>query len=449
MTILIENAIPDPSLNIAELTEASLDGDGVLDTLLRTMRLHLDREFKENRITGTAYATVYAQSLTTFLQQSIQYSLAKSKQALELDGLRAQNELLKTQKDQMLAETNKIATDTVVSIKQGHLVEAQTCEVKARTNQINADVGIRFPVEVDNLKKQGVLISAQTDEVSYRVTDVMPAEVQRTNTESEQVNYRTHNILPVERNKLLAEVDLVVSQDDLLEFDLLNKQPLETEILEKQRDQLIAQIDGTKQSTNKVAADTLQSMRQTKLIEANTCNTEAQTVRITAETTLKLPEEVSILKKQILQSAAQTDLIVAQAEKTAKEVELAVSQLELAEKELVLKDKSIDLLIAQVETQEAQSDLYAQKAITEKGQTNSSVIGTNSVMARQNEMMKAQADGFKRDAEQKAAKIMIDTWNLRKNTDPDATEITATNQLLDANIGKSVEVLLEGVGITV
>lgn len=369
MTILIENAIPDPSLNIAELTEASLDGDGVLDTLLRTMRLHLDREFKENRITGTAYATVYAQSLTTFLQQSIQYSLAKSKQALELEGLRAQNELLKTQKDQMLAEINKIATDTVVSIKQGHLVEAQTCEVKARTNQINADVGIRFPVEVDNLKKQGVLLSAQ--------------------------------------------------------------------------------IEGTKQSTNKVAADTLQSMRQTKLIEANTCNTEAQTVRITAETTLKLPEEVSILKKQILQSAAQTDLIVAQAEKTAKEVEFVVSQLELAEKELVLKDKSIDLLIAQVETQEAQSDLYAQKAITEKGQTNSSVIGTNSVMARQNEMMKAQADGFKRDAEQKAAKIMIDTWNLRKNTDPDATEVTATNQLLDANIGKSVEVLLEGVGITV
>ena len=49
MTVIIDNAIPDPVLSISELTEASLDGNGVLDVLLKTMRLHLQREFEANR----------------------------------------------------------------------------------------------------------------------------------------------------------------------------------------------------------------------------------------------------------------------------------------------------------------------------------------------------------------------------------------------------------------
>ncbi len=87
MTTLIENAIPDAQLSITELTEATLDGGGVLDVLLQTMRLHLDREFKNNRITGTAYATTYAESMAVFLHQAIQYTLSKSRMALELQQL--------------------------------------------------------------------------------------------------------------------------------------------------------------------------------------------------------------------------------------------------------------------------------------------------------------------------------------------------------------------------
>ena len=249
MTTLIQNAIPDNYLSIDELTEASLDGDGVLDTLLRTMRLHLDHEFKNNRITGTAYATVYAQSLTAFLQQAIQYTLSKSKLALELDGLRAQNQLLITENDKALAEINRIATDTAVAIKQGHLIDAQTHEVNARTNQVNAETGLKLPAEVTHIN--------------------------------------------------------------------------------------------------------------------------------------------------------------------------------------------------------AQTDLYKQKEKTEKAQIDPSGVLPNSVIDLQNKMMKVQADGFLRDAEQKATKLLVDTWSIRKNSDPDGNPENSTNKLADANIGLAVQKMLQGIGVSV
>lgn len=444
MTVTIENAIPDPLLSISELTEASLDGNGVLDVLLKTMRVHLEREFRDGRITGVAYATAYTESLGIFLPQAIQYTLAKSKLSLELQQLQAQVELLTAQKEQVLAETNKIATDTVVAIKQGHLVDAQTCEVQAQTNQINAEVSLKLPVEVDNLQKQGESIAAQTQEVIYRIQHLLPAQMQQIQEQTQQIYYQTHNILPTEKAKLMAEIDLVVSQDDLAEFNVQYKAPIEKQILEKQRDQLKAQTAQIVGETNKIAADTITSLRQAKLVEANTCNTEAQTTRITSETTLKLPEEVNVLKKQAIQIDAQTDKVI-------KDTELGVIQLDLANKELLVKEKSIDLLIAQAAGQVSQNRLYDQKTVTEKAQTDPSVIGTNSVIHRQNQMMQAQADGFKRDAEQKAAKIMIDTWSLRKNSDPDdaGTAVSNVNKLENVNIGLAVQKLLGGIDISV
>ena len=315
MTTLIQNAIPDNYLSIDELTEASLDGDGVLDTLLRTMRLHLDHEFKNNRITGTAYATVYAQSLTAFLQQAIQYTLSKSKLALELDGLRAQNQLLITENDKALAEINRITTDTAVAIKQGHLIDAQTCEVKARTNQINAEVGLRLPAEVENIKKQTSLLA-------YELTEIKP-----------------------------QEMALKARQADLAEYELLQIKPKELELLMKQ-----------------IAV-------QEHMIQ------------------YKLPAEVIHIN--------------------------------------------------------AQTDLYKQKEKTEKAQIDPSGVLPNSVIDLQNKMMKAQADGFLRDAEQKATKLLVDTWSIRKNSDPDGNPENSTNKLADANIGLAVQKMLQGIGVSV
>lgn len=351
MTVTIENTAVSTALNIDELTTGSLTGTGVFDVLLQTLRLHLDREFTSGRITGTAYATVYSQALTSFLGQATAYCLSKAKLALELQQLEEQVTILqlqqtkltaetslvesqqnqveaetdkllyettyilpenvkviKNQQDQLIAQTNKVATDTVIAIKQGHLTDAQTCQVKAETNKVNAEVTLKLPEEVQLIQLNQAAITAQTSQVAYTVSNLLP----------------------------------------------------------KQVEQLTAQIAGT----------------------------EAQTEQAVYTTEHLLPAQLSNT-------------------------------------------------FAQTNNTDAQRELYTQKKSTELCQT-VATPSAGSVMGVQNALMVKQTANYERDAEQKAAKIMIDTWNVRRNQDPDTAEMLEANRLREADIGIAVAALLAG-----
>jgi len=109
--------------------------------------------------------------------------------------------------------------------------------------------------------------------------------------------------------------------------------------------------------------------------------------------------------------------------------------------------RQLDLIASQIASQQAQADLYAQKIITETAQVDGTLIGTNSALGSQRDLMKAQTDGFARDAEQKVAKLMLDTWVVRRNSD-DGTLPLPTNLLQDVNIGAAVDKMYRGIGVT-
>jgi len=358
MTVTIENTAVDTTLNIAELTTGSLTGTGVFDVLLQTLRLHLDREFTSGRITGTAYATVYSQALTSFLGQATAYCLSKAKLALELKQMQEVIELTQLQQTKLIAETS--------------LVESQQSQVEA-----------------------------ETDKVLYETTHVLPENVK---------------------------------------------------VIKNQQDQLIAQ-------TNKVATDTVIAIKQGHLTDAQTCQVKAETNKVNAEVTLKLPEEVALLELNQAQVTAQTTQVTAQtANTTAQTAQVTYTNANLLPAQLAQLTAQTAgttaqtaqaaftttyLLPAQLSHTEAQTALYTQKKATELAQT-VSTPAANSVMGVQNALMVKQTENYKRDAEQKAAKIMIDTWNVRRNQDPDTAEMLVANRLQEADIGIAVGALLSG-----
>lgn len=103
-----------------------------------------------------------------------------------------------------------------------------------------------------------------------------------------------------------------------------------------------------------------------------------------------------------------------------------------------------DLLVAQKLKTNQEQALLAQKQVTEQAQTSPTGVDPDSVIGRQKALYVAQTNGFTRDAEQKAAKIMIDTWNVRRTTD-EATSANTTNVLDDTAIGRVVNKMLTGV----
>ena len=163
--------------------------------------------------------------------------------------------------------------------------------------------------------------------------------------------------------------------------------------------------------------------------------------------------EIALVEAQVRLADAQVRLVEKQIEKEDQEATLRAAQVAKINREILTMDISDNLLTAQVLlaqaqkiSTDAQSALVIQKTNTEKAQTLAAGVDVDSVVGKQKALYQSQIDGFKRDAEQKAARTMIDTWNARRTTD-EGTVADATNRLDDSTIGKAVEKLLVGVGI--
>jgi hypothetical protein len=252
-------------LTLNDLTEATLDGGGAFDLLMRAAKAHLEEEFVKNRIKGTEYSTVYLGSMTQVLQTAVQFLLQKDKAANE-----------------------------------AALIDAQ----------------------VRNTEAQILLVGAQTE----------LARQQKLNAENEWL------LLTEQKAKLIAET------------------------------------------------------------------------RVLGQTYINAVTENDTMIKQQCKLAAEFDVLMEQKLKTAQE-----------------------------------TSLLGQKVATEKAQTIEMGVDENSVVGKQKKLYEAQTTGFTRDAEQKAAKLMVDSWNVRRTTD-EGTVADTTNNLNDAAVGRAVNKLLTGVG---
>lgn len=127
------------------------------------------------------------------------------------------------------------------------------------------------------------------------------------------------------------------------------------------------------------------------------------------------------------------------------QIELANKDLLLKDKELAQADKQLELLDKQLELAKLNSELTAQKVKTEKAQIQDTVDGVPvaGVIGAQVALYKQQKEGFVRDSEQKAVKVLTDTWITRKTVD-DATPLPSG--LDTAALDSYLRVLAKGVG---
>lgn len=83
--------------------------------------------------------------------------------------------------------------------------------------------------------------------------------------------------------------------------------------------------------------------------------------------------------------------------------------------------------------------------ITEKAQTDNSVVGDGSVINLNNKVLAEQAKSFLRDGKLKLANMLIDTWKIRRNDDPDEAPVNDINKLNDKKIGETVDAVFTSV----
>jgi len=225
------------------------------------------------------------------------------------------------------------------------------------------------------------------------------------------------------------------------------RQALELKGLELQNELAQAQIDQIHDQMQKTPLEIEQ-------LKAGTANTLAQTEGVVKETEMKQYQLDNLYPAQLAQAKAQTDNVIKDTDLKQYQIDfLYPAQLENANKQndllaaqILNQTKQLDLLSEQVNQAKAQTQYYAQKVVTEKAQTDATVIGNGSVVGVQVDLMNAQKDGYKRNAEQQFAQIMSNSWNVRRQTDED-TSANSTNLLDDATVGKAIQTMASGVGI--
>ena len=223
-----------------------------------------------------------------------------------------------------------------------------------------------------------------------------------------------------------------------LEF-LMQRQRIELEAQLMTQQVLVAQAEVEKAQAQVELArqQVLQSQVELEILTLNKDKIPAEIAHIQAQTALVTQQKVNLITEDT-KNKAQTNLIVQQTANALVENSVLLAQ------ECKLKAE-YDLLILQKSRTSTETSLLVQKIATEKAQTTAMGVDTDSILGRQKGLYLAQTTGFTRDAEQKAAKLLVDTWNVRRTTD-EGTVADGTNMLSDAVVGRAVNKMLQGVG---
>ena len=359
------------SVAITDVTEDCLDGNGAFDKFMSAMDKHLEREYKQNRITGSQYAEVYVTMAQQAMGQSVSFALQKDQARWQAIQAQMQARIAEVQATQALIELEKTKLETVqaqfqmnLTAAQFGLTKMQTATEEANHDSVTADVAIKH-------FQRNFQMPADLSISEYERNSIMPSTVAMNNVQVDR-------ILP--------------AQASVIEFQNTVLQPLEAQLQEIQRDRILP-----------VTAD-IEEFRRDYILP------------------VELGQQQHILN---FRQPAETNLITEQRESqraqtldTRADGLTAVSGTLGKQKELL--DRQISLTGEQIESERAKTLDTRTDGATVEGS-----------VGKQKDLYDQQIDSFIKDAAHKTAKMYLDGWITQKTLDEG---LTAPAQLTNTNV---------------
>lgn len=370
-------------LVIDDLTTVDLEGTGVFDKLMASMDLHIQREFKGNRITGDQYAKVYTEVMNGVLGSSVQFLLAKDQ---------AYWSAITAQMQARIAEIQ--ATEALIKLEETKVLTQKAIFEMQNSGAQYALTKLQLATE----NQKHFLMEAQTDGEVYRVKYLLPAELaiqqyQRMEVLPSSVNInkvQSQRVLPAEAAmKEFINRELQPVERDVAVYNRDVTLPIKTDIDEFQRDNLLpVQLAQEQHKLNQLLP------AQTGLVREQWESQRAQTLN------------------------TRTDGVTAVAGILGK-------QKDSIDADIQTKQFNIDFVLP------IQLDLVKEQREAERSKTlNTRTDGTTIVgsVGKQKDLYTQQIDSFIKDAKYKTAKMYLDNWITQKTLDENIappTELTA------------------------
>lgn len=363
-------------LTEADLTSRTVGGSGLFDGLMESIGAQLTAEFEAGRITAKEYSTSYVALSQSAMSSAVQYLLQKDQQYW-------QAELIK----QQAAAAELGVIQAKLQVEQ---LKAQVIQTRMSASAMAAEYSLnklRLATEEANInlvEAQKDLAASQKSQVDYQTSTVLPAEVAQTNKQVDQI---TEQITQIAAEKLRID-----AQTDNIEYDTNSIKPAELSLLNKR-----VEIGSSEVS----------------LATANVSKTNYETQSL-------LPAQKAKIDKDAAQVDYQTN-------------NLLVSQKLNVDEDTAVKQYQKDhLMPAQKDNYEEQTEAHRAKTLDTRTDGTTAVSGS---MGKQKALHDEQITAYKRDAEAKAVKMILETWITRKTVDegtqlPSELDTTALNTLL-------------------
>lgn len=378
---------------ISDLTDGTISGSGAFDIIMQTVTTHLQDEFNKGRLKGPDYAKVELGAIQTAMSQGLQFVLQRQ------------------------------AAD-----KQAELINAQIALVEEQLvgigldNDIKTKELVKLDAEIVILATQEELLTAQKD---IAVQQALEA-VNKVALSAQEVLIAGHQVATAEQQSLLTEQQVAKTTQDVA---LTTQQVL----------------NAAQQKLNLVA-DELQTKANTSLINKRIVQADDE-ILLTQAQVSKLGKDESLIDQQILVAAQQVDKMQQEVLNMVEQVKKTTSETNLLDQNKANAIVQGTVLTKQATKIDSEKSLLDQKVVTETAQVSGSAFTSDSVIGKQTALYSAQTEGFQRDAEQKAAKLLVDTWSVRATTLPDEMK-TIEAGVSDSEVKKVLDVLKVGMGST-
>lgn len=154
-----------------ELTQKSITGTGTFDVLMASLRVHLQKEYDANRITGAEYAKVYIALTEGALNQAVQFLLARD--TAYWSAIAAKQQALSAQ----------IATITAKVSLAAAKVQLESLRMEANTNRAT------YALTLMKLATENVA----HDTAKYQLEEILPEQKQLVSEQVESARAQTMN----------------------------------------------------------------------------------------------------------------------------------------------------------------------------------------------------------------------------------------------------------------
>lgn len=186
-------------VNFNELTTAQLNGGGLFDIMMRSVKEHLEEEYASQRIRGPEYAKVYLGSMEAVLTNTVQYLISGALLEEQRLKLQAERELVQAQIEKLhyeiqhllpleYAKLDLLNKKTDAELK---LIEAQVIKVKEEVvaldwqNKKTAGELKLIDAQIEKIQYENIALEWAAKAAEYKYVHSMPVELEKLKQETE------------------------------------------------------------------------------------------------------------------------------------------------------------------------------------------------------------------------------------------------------------------------